>query len=243
MQCRPNTETKATRVTYPFEKAATCEEERAIATSLRREDLVEAVLSHGWDSCVTSTMGAISDRDDCPLLAVLFMFDLGDAAHHANPAVQGDREMFDLFVRIQNRINAGAYTHLPEDHVANDSPCVANYLDTAANPIAPWALNSKIVELALERPNADQRPLSQDEEQKASEIFEAMKDAAPQGEEAVKLVAMRAVLAGRRVEKRVEELIETRTRYRKLFKKWPLVAIFGVAIWLMLPSLQRMFFM
>lgn len=229
-------------LTYPFEKAATCDEERAIATSLPREDLVEAVLSHSWDSCVASTMGAISDRDDCPLLAVLFMFDLGDASYHSNPAVQGDQAMFDLFVRIQKRINAGAYSHRPEDHVANDSPSVANYLDTASNPIAPWALSAKIVEPALVRPPAGQRPLSQYEEQTALEIFEAMKEAAPQGEEATNRVAMRAVVAGRGVEKRVEELIETRSKKRKLLKKWPLVAIWGVGIWLVLPSLQRMVF-
>lgn len=228
---------------YPFENAATCEEETAIATSLRREDLVEAVLSHSWDSCVASTMGAIADREDCPLLAVLFMFDLGDAAYHANPEVHDEQEMFDLFERIQRRINAGGYTHVPGDYLGNESPSVHNYLDTAAGPIAPWALSAKIVKPALEKLTINQRLLAHAEEQQAQEIFEAMKVAAPGGEAAVKPVAMRAVLAGRRVEARVEELIVALDKKRKRGKKWPLIAIWGVAIWLIWPSLQRMFFM
>ena len=229
-------------MTYPCENAATCEEEKAIATSLRREDLVQAVLSHSWDSCVASTMGTIADREDCPLLAVLFMFDLGDAAYHANPEVHGEQEMFDLFERIQKRLNAGGYTHVPEDHLANESPSVHNCLDTAANPIAPWAVSSKIVIPALERPVTNQRPLSQAEEQRAQEIFEAMKEAAPGGEAAVKPVALRAVIAGRRVEGRVEDLIAAQHKKRKKRRKWPLIAIWGAAILLMWPSLKRMFF-
>lgn len=188
-------------------------------------------------------MGAIADREDCPLLAVLFMFDLGDAAYHANPAVHGAQEMFDLFERIQKRINAGGYTHAPEDHLPNESPSVHAYLDTAANPIAPWALSAKIVMPALERPAPRQQPLSQAEEQQAQEIFEAMKKAAPGGEAAVKPAAMRAVVAGRRVEGRVEDLIAAQHKKAKRGKKWPLVVIWGVALLLMWPSLQRMFFM
>ncbi len=228
---------------YPFEYAATCEEETTIATSLPREDLVEAVLSHNWDSCVASTMSAIADREDCPLLAVLFMFDLGDAAYHSDPAVQGDPEMFDLFLRIQKRINGGKYTHRHDDHLVGDSPEVTQYLDNAASPIAPWALSSKIVNPALDRSAVAQRPFSQYEEETAQEIFEAMKEAAPGGAAAIKPVAMRAVIAGRRVETRVEELIATQAKKPKRGKKWPLVAIWGAAILLMWPSLQRMFFM
>lgn len=240
---QPDDQTKATSVKYPFEHAATCEEESAIATSLPREDIVEAVLSHNWDSCVVSTMSAIADREDCPLLAVLFMFDLGDAAYHSDPAVQGDPEMFDLFMRIQKRINGGKYTHRPDDHLVRDSPGVTEYLDNAASPIGPWALSSKIVKPALDRSTVAHRPLSQYEEETAQEIFKAMKEAAPGGEAAIKPIAMRAVIAGRRVEKRVEELIATQPKKPKRWKKWPLVAIWGAAIWLMWPSLQRMFFM
>ncbi|MFW2542305.1 hypothetical protein ACN2XU_06660 [Primorskyibacter sp. 2E107] len=229
-------------MTDPFENAATCEEERAIATSLPREDLVAAVLSHSWDGCVASTMGTIADREDCPLLAVLFMFDLGEE-YYAAPDVSGAQEIFDLFERIQRRINAGGYTHLPEDHLANDSPSVRNYLDTAANPIATWALSAKIVEPVLDRSAVSQRPLSNAEEQQAQEIFEAMKEAAPGGETAVKPIAMRAVIAGRRVEARIQELSVAQGKKRKPTKKWPFFVIWGVAIWLMWPSLQRMFFM
>lgn len=229
-------------MTYPFENAATCEEERAIATSLPREDLVAAVQSHSWDDCIASTMGAIADREDCPLLAVLFMLDFGEEIFTA-PDMPGTQEIFDLFERIQRRINAGGYTHLPEDHLANDSPSVSNYLDTAANPIAPWALSARIVEPALDRSAVKQRPLSNAEEQKAQEIFEAIKEAAPAGEAAVKPIAMRAVMAGHRVEARVQELIVAQGKKKKLTKKWPLFVIWGAAIWLMWPSLQRMFFM
>jgi len=228
-------------MTSPFENAATCEEERAIAISLPREYLVGAVVSHSWDDCVASTMGAIADRKDCPLLAVLFMFDLGEE-YFAAPDAPGAQEIFHLFERIQRRINAGGYTHLPEDHLANDSPSLSNYLDTAANPIAPWALNAKIVEAALDRSAVAQRPLSNSEEQQAQEIFEAIKKAVPEGEAAVKPIAMRAIVAGQRVEARVQDLIATQGKKRNLRKKWPLFVIWGVAIWLMWPSLQLMFF-
>lgn len=235
-------DTEATRVTYPFERAVTCEEERAIAIALPREDLVAAVLSHSWDDCIASTMGAIADREDCPLLAVLFMLDLGEETFTA-PDMPGAQEIFDLFERIQKRVNTGGYTHRPEDHLANESPSVCNYLDTAANPIAPWTLSAKIVESALERSATHQSPLSNAEEQQTQEIFEAMKEAAPRGEAAVKQVAMRAVFAGRRVEARTEELIAEHGNKRTRRKKWPFFVIWGVAIWLMWPSLQRMFFM
>lgn len=225
-----------------FENATTCEEESAIAASLRREDLVKAVLSHSWDTCVASTMSAIADRADCPLLAVLFMFDLADAAYHANPTEQGQQEMFDLLMRIQLRINAGGYSHIPEDHLVHDSPSVDIYLDTADNPVAPWALSAKIVKPALDRPAANQSPLSHAEEQQVQEIFEAMKEAAPKGEEAVKSVAMRAVLAGRRVEMLLEELIAALPKKRKRGKIWPYFVLWGVAIWLISQSLQRSFF-
>lgn len=234
--------TKATCVTYPFENAATCEEEKAIAISLPREELVAAVLGHSWDGCVASTMGAIADREDCPLLAVLFMFDLGEE-YFAAPDAPGAQEIFDLFERIQRRINAGGYMHFPQDHLANDSPSVGNYLDTAAQPVAPWTLSAKIVESALERSAVKKRPLSNAEEQQAQEIFEAIKKAVPAGEAGVKPVAIRAVIAGRRVEARVEELIAAQGKKRTLRKKWPLFVIWGVAIWLMWPSLNRMFFM
>jgi len=226
----------------PFENAATCEEENAIATSLPREELVAAVLSHSWDECVASTMGAIADREDCPLMAVLFMFDFGEEYYTA-PDMPNAQEIFDLFERIQRRLNAGGYTHLPEDTQVNDSPCVVNYLDTAANPVAPWVLSAKIVEPALQRSAVEHRPLSNAEEQQAQEIFEAIKKAAPAGEAAVKPLAIRAVIAGRRVEARIEELIAAQGKNRTKRKKWPLFVIWGVAIWLMWPSLHLMFFM
>ena len=109
---------------YQFESAATCGEEREIALNLPRDQLVDAVLHHSWDACVATTMRAISDRPDCPLLAVLFMFDLAEAGEYSEAGRDSDGGFYDLFDRIETRINAGGYTHHPQDHVPSDIPAV-----------------------------------------------------------------------------------------------------------------------
>lgn len=137
-----------------FEAAATLEEERDIARALPREDLVQAVLSYSWDSWNATTMGAIADREDCPLLAALFIFDLGDAAYHAEQVSAGakgaDLEMFALFKRIEARINAGGYERRAGDPLRSDTPLVDAYL--AGTGEGDWALDPRIVLPALERP-------------------------------------------------------------------------------------------
>lgn len=236
--CSVSGKTPEQPMSYPFESAATCEDERRIALSLPRHDLVNAVLSHSWDDCVVSTMGAIADRPDCPLLAALFIFDLGQADGCSEAGPDSDGGAHELFKRIEARINAGGYAHHPDDALRNEAPQVRCYLAGASD--GPWALDPEIVEPALRRP-ADALP-SEAVEKRAQELLAEMRAAYPSGPEAVKEVALRAVLAGRAVEDRLAELIAAQPKRRRFLKYWPYALIWSVALWLVWPSLSRMFF-
>ncbi|MEM8981161.1 MAG: hypothetical protein AAGD04_16920 [Pseudomonadota bacterium] len=231
---------------YPFENAQSCKDECAIAKTLPRDALVAAVFSHSWDDCVVSTMGAIADREDCPLLAVLFMFDLG-AGEYSDAAEFPEEHT--LFKRIQDRINAGGYTHFPEDHLKGESPHVESYLRGTSGVGQPWALDPKIVQPALDRPDPSTLPLTAEEEQLAQDFWGEMKAAGADNPVAIKMLAVRAVAKGRRIENRVLELIaqdrkkqKAANRLKSIRNLWPFAVAGLVSLLLFYADIKRILF-
>ena len=171
-------------------------------------------------------MGAIADREDCPLIAALFIFDLGDADYHAGQMASGedgaDPKMFALFQRIEARINAGGYTHRAEDDLTHDVPVVQSYLAGSGHEV--WALDPAIVLPALEASRDVSKALSDAEEAAAQDIYASMKAAVGDGETAVKV---RAVAYSTKVDDRILELAAADRPRRR----WTV----GAVLWLTVP--------
>ncbi len=94
----------------------TLEEQLHAVEQLPANELLQAASSYNWDMYPVEVLGRIAGRQDCSLLTALTIFELATPTYYDQESAAQDGDIVTLLQTIQDRINAGKYSHDQADH-------------------------------------------------------------------------------------------------------------------------------
>lgn len=114
-----------------FFEASDIEEQVSIAKQIPPNHLLDAVDGFPWDGYTDVVLGAIADREDCPLLAALLIFARG-APDYYEKTGKLEGAHYGLVKKVHDNVGLGKYKHDPADQL--QSPITLSEISSVVTP-------------------------------------------------------------------------------------------------------------